>query len=211
MLKIFWDVLKAVSTNVMKKFRDRSRKNSEKLFCETQSFSKYSFAHRECSFDKPRLFSARKPIFIWMLVLFSESSSPAQIISRNLNCRFNDSRKNLVKRPSFFHSKFGILFIIMINISKWSSGQVTGSFCRTYRKFLPCALSFFAQNPNNFIQLKIFQRFFCAPIFLGEILKAPSTNPTKYFRGGSKTIPKKQYFPNTIFLQRFLSTRGMQF
>ena len=103
MLKIFWDVLKAVLTTVMKKFRDRSKNVSEKLFCETQISPKYSFAQKECSFDKPRLFSARKPISIRKFELFSDNSSLAQNFSRNVKCRFNDCRKILAK-PSILLS-----------------------------------------------------------------------------------------------------------
>ena len=151
-MKIFWDVLKAVSTNVMKKFRDRSKNNREKMFCETQVPSKHSFAHKECSFDKPRLFSARNPIYIWKFELFSENSSPSQNISRNVKCSFNNCRKTLAKRSSFFHSKFGIFFVIMINISKWSSGQVKGSFCQTYRKFFDlCSFNFCSKSVHFYI------------------------------------------------------------
>ena len=163
----------------MKKFRNRSRKKSEKLFCETQISPKYSFAHKKCSFDKPRLFSARNPISIWKFELFSENSFPSQNFSRNVKCRFNDCRKTLAKRSSLFHSKFGIFFIIMINISKWSSWQVKRSFCQTYLIFLLCAFSLFAQNPNIFTQLKNFHSFFSASNFLGEKRKALSTTSTK--------------------------------
>ena len=102
MLEIFWDVLKAVLTTVMKKFRDRSKNVSEKLFCETQISPKYSFAQKECSFDKPRLFSARKPISIRKFELFSDNSSLAQNFSRNVKCRFNDCQKLLAKRSILF-------------------------------------------------------------------------------------------------------------
>ena len=172
---------------------------------------KNSFAHKECSFDKPRLFPARNPISIWKFELFSENSSPSQNISRNVKCRFNNCRKTLAKRSSVFHSKFGILFITMINISKWSSGQVKGSFCQTYRIFFaPCSFNFCSKSEHFYI-IKTFPYFFCPPIFLGETWKALSTTPTKVFRQRSEKMPKTHFLQITTFRRRFLCTRWMQF
>ena len=180
MLKFFCVVLKAVSTNVMKKFRDRSKKNSDKLFGETQVSSRYSFVQKKCSFDKPRIFSARKPISIRKIELFSENSSPAENILRNVKCRFNDCRKMLAKRSIFFSFEIQNSLIIMINISKWSSGQVKRSFCRTYRKFCP-VLSHFLLKIRMFLYNKNIQETFLSSRCFGGDLEGTFDNPDKIF------------------------------
>ena len=77
--------------------------------------------------------------------------------------------ENVSKAFDFFSFQIRSSSIIMINFSKWSSGQVKSSFCQTYRNFFALCSLIFRPKSEQFHTTKSFQEtFLCCQFFGGE-------------------------------------------